>query len=100
MRKLYFGTLAKNLPRIKQTALLPKKGLWSEKFHADASKLVYAVDETRKARLITIITGQMAKSNLLRWSNDYQFEDFKNDLIGHAAVVVFQTTTFCYRPDF
>lgn len=97
MQKLYHCTLAQNLESIRKAGLLPRKGLLAEKFYPDAEKLIYAVDEDRKGRLIAIITGQMARNDLVQWSKSYQFEDFKNDLITHGAVVVFQTTAFCCR---
>jgi hypothetical protein len=97
-RKLYHGTLAQNVQAIREQGLLPRKGSWTESFHENAVDLVYAVDEDRRARIVPAITGQMAKHGLVRWSDDYQFVSFYNDLIAHGAVVVFNAATFCCYP--
>jgi hypothetical protein len=40
------------------------------------------------------------KAGLIRWSSDYCFDDYKNDLIKHGAVVVVKAATFRRYPDF
>lgn len=92
---VYHGTLAQNIQSIRRTGLSPRRGAWTTNFHSDAVELVYAVHENRKGRLIAIITGQIAKSGLVRFSNDYQFDDFRNDLAEHGAIIVVKATTFC-----
>jgi hypothetical protein len=82
MQKLYHGTLTKNLASIRAQGLVPKIGSTTAGYHKNAVDLVYAVDEGRKARLVNIITQQLMNSCLIRWSPDYQFDDFKSDLIG------------------
>jgi hypothetical protein len=98
--KLYHGTLAQNLQSIREQGLLPRRGLWTESFHESAVKLVYAVEEDRKARIIPAIAGQMAKHGLVRWSDDYQFGDFCEDLTKHGAIVAINAISFsCYPPN-
>jgi hypothetical protein len=98
VRKLYHGTLARNIPSIRERGLLPQKGLWTESFHDSAVDLVYAVDEDRRARIVPAITGQIARHGLVQWSDDYEIEHFYNDLVTHGAVVVINAATFCYYP--
>jgi hypothetical protein len=98
MIELYHGTLATNVQQIETVGLLPRKGSWAAKFYPQASELVYAVAENRKGRLIVIIAGQMAKSGLIKWSTEYRFGDFNNDLVRHAAVVVVGQATFRHYP--
>src|ERR1700730_8286573 len=96
MQKLYHGTLARNVPSIRAQGLVPQKGSWTKAFYNDAPDLLYAVDEGRKARLIAIITGQLARSGIVRLLDGYTFDDFENDLSTHGAVVVFSTANFSY----
>ena len=98
MQKLYHGTLARNLPSIRVHGLLPQKGSWTATFYKDAPDLVYAVDEERKGRLLAIITGQLARAGLVNLSDTYTFDDFKNDLAAHGAVIEFAAESFsCYE---
>jgi len=100
MRELYHGTLAQNVPSIIKSGLLLQKGLWTSDFHSDASELVYAVDDSHRGKLITIITGQIAKCGLLRCSDNYLFDDFKADLMQHGAVVIIRAAAIFRRyPD-
>jgi hypothetical protein len=100
MHKLYHGTLAQNIQSIRDKGLLPRNGLWTEVFHKNAVDLVYAVDEgrDRRPRIILAIIGQMAKSGLVQWTDDYQIVDFNNDLTAHGAVVVIKAASFCRYP--
>jgi hypothetical protein len=98
MNELYHGTLAQNIESIRKIGLLPRRGSWTAGFHSNASELVYAVDESRRGRIIVAITGQMAKADLVRWSDDYQINHFNNDLAKHGAVVVIRTATFRSYP--
>jgi hypothetical protein len=91
---LYHGTLAENIQSIRNTGLLPRKGLWTANFHVNAPELVYAVDESRRGRLIAIITGQIAKTGLVRFSDQYDFDHFNNDLARYGAVVVITAAMF------
>jgi hypothetical protein len=100
MQKLYHGTLARNVPSIRERGLVPQKGSWTRAFYNDAPDLLYAVDEGRKARLIAIITGQLARSGIVCLSDGYTFDDFKNDLSNHGAVIIFEAATFAYREPF
>jgi hypothetical protein len=100
MQKLYHGTLARNVPSIRAQGLVPQKGSWTKAFYNDARDLLYAVDEGRKARLIAIITGHLARSGIVCLSDGYTFDDFKNDLSNHGAVVIFTTATFSCREPF
>lgn len=93
-RDLYHGTLARNVPSIRKLGLLPQRGSWTSGFRPEASKLVYAVDDQHRGRLVTYITGQISKSNLVDFFDDYQFDDFKQDLIKLGAIVVIKTTRF------
>jgi hypothetical protein len=96
-RPLYHGTLRRNLPSIGETGLRPDRGVWAQHFHLDAVALVYAVDDQHKSAATLAIAGQMANAGLVKRSEDYSFEDFKNDLIEHGAVVVVKAATFrCY----
>jgi hypothetical protein len=97
MQRLYHGTLARSVPSIRAHGLVPQKGSWTKAFYNDAPDLLYAVDEGRKARLIAIITGQLARSGIVRLSDGYTFDEFKDDLGNHGAVVVFATETFSCR---
>jgi hypothetical protein len=97
VQRLYHCTLAPNLESIRKIGLLPRRGSLAAKFYPDAAELIYAVDEVHKGRLTSILTGQMAGTGLVRWSENYQFGDFKRDLVTHGAVVVFQSTAFCCR---
>jgi len=94
MNELYHGTLARNLPAIRKAGLLAQKGSWTVDFHSEAAELVYAVDESRRGRVIVAITGQMAKSGLVQWSENYQFDHFNADLTKHGAVVVVSAVSF------
>jgi hypothetical protein len=98
MSRLYHGTLARNVQSIRTTGLLPRKGLWTAGFHSDAAELVFAVDENHQHRLILAITGQMAKADLARWTESYQFGHFNDDLIKHGAVVIVGAEKFSPYP--
>jgi hypothetical protein len=99
MQKLYHGTLAQNLPSIREQGLMPQAGSWTAAFYEKAPNLVYAVDEDRKGRLIAIITGQIARAGLVHLPDTYTFENFKHDFAGHGAVIKFTSATFsCYEP--
>ncbi|MGC1299728.1 MAG: hypothetical protein WA869_32280, partial [Alloacidobacterium sp.] len=67
-------------------------------FHPFAAPLVYAVDDEHRSAAILAITGQMAKANLVQRSENYSFDDFKNDLIEHGAIIVVKATTFRGHP--
>ena len=98
MRELYHGTLAQNVPSIKKLGLLPQKGRWASGFRQNAAKLVYAVDSERRGRLVTYITGQIAKCNRVQCSDHYRFDDFKEDLIELGAIVIIKTARFTQYP--
>jgi hypothetical protein len=102
IRKLYHGTLAQNVPSIQKSGLLPQKGGWSGRFHADAVDLVYAIDETegRTKRVALAIIGQMLKVGFVQWTDDYQLENLKADLAEHGAVVVVQSASFISYPPY
>lgn len=100
MDQLYHGTLARNIPSIQKTGLLPQRSVWTAKFHAEATELVYAVDQSRIGRLTVIITGQMASSDLIEYSADYQFGQFVDDLARHGAIVVLRPEKFRCCSDF
>ena len=59
VQTLYHGTLARNLESIRTTGLVPRIGSTTAGYHEKAVDVVYAVDETRKPRLV--------KSSLNRW---------------------------------
>jgi hypothetical protein len=98
MIELYHGTLAINVPSIRKLGLLPQKGNWTSKFRPSASELVYAVDYEHIGRLVVYISGQMAKSNLVQISGNYEFDHFTNDLIQYAALVMIRTQRFSQYP--
>jgi hypothetical protein len=97
-RLLYHGTLRQNLPSIRETGLLPQRGAWTARYHTDATALVFAVDDINRSAAILAIAGQMANAALTRGSENYSFDDFKNDLIEHGAVIVVRATTFGRYP--
>ena len=97
-RFLYHGTLRRNLPSIKDTGLQPQRGEWTARFHPDATALVYAVDDEHRSSAILAVAGQMAKAGLIEGSENYSFDNFKNDLIEHGAVLVVKATTFRRYP--
>ena len=97
-RFLYHGTLRRNVPSIRDTGLRPQRGAWAARFHPDAAALVYAVDDEHRSSAILAIAGQMAKAGLIQESEKYSFDDFKNDLIEHGAVIVVKATTFRRYP--
>jgi hypothetical protein len=79
--------------------LVPQNGSWTTAFYDEAPDLLYAVDEGLKARLIAIITEQLARSGIVCLSDAYTFDDFNNDLSNHGAVIAFATETFsCCEP--
>jgi hypothetical protein len=97
-RLLYHGTLRRNVPSIRDAGLRPQRGAWATRFHPDAAALVYAVDEEHRSSAILAIAGQMAKAGLIQESEDYSFDDFKNNLMEHGAVIVVKATTFSRYP--
>jgi hypothetical protein len=97
-RFLYHGTLRRNLPSIRNNGLQPQRGVWAARFHPDATALVYAVDDEHRSAAILAVGGQMAKAGLIRASENYSFDDFKNDLIEHGAVIIVKATTFRGHP--
>jgi hypothetical protein len=96
-RFLYHGTLLQNLPSIREKGLLPQKGLWTESFHPHAAGLVYAVDDEHSSAAILAIAGHMVGAGLVQHTEKYSFDDFRNDLIGHGAVIRVKATTFRHR---
>jgi hypothetical protein len=99
MDALYHATLARNVPSIEADGLVPQKGPWTSAFHLDAAELVFAVGEDHLGRLPKILVGQMGKAGLVKWSDEYQFAQFKNDLIHHAAIIVLKAVKFDHYPD-
>lgn len=97
-RFLYHGTLRRNIRSIRGIGLWPQRGAWTARFHPDAGALVYAVDDEHRSAAILAIAGQMAKVGLVQASENYSFDDFKNDLIDHGAVIVVKATTFRRHP--
>jgi hypothetical protein len=97
-RFLYHGTLRRNVPSIRATGLQPQRGAWAERFHRDAADLVYAVDDQHPASALLAIVGQMTKACLAHWTENYSFDDFKNDLIEHGAVLVVKASSFRHHP--
>jgi hypothetical protein len=97
-RFLYHGTLRRNVPSIRATGLQPQRGSWAARFHRNAADLVYAVDDQHPASALLAIVGQMTKAGLAQWSENYSFDDFKNHLIEHGAVLVVKATTFRHHP--
>jgi hypothetical protein len=97
-RFLYHGTLRRNLPSIRDNGLQPQRGAWAARFQPNATTLVYAVDDEHRSAAILAIGGQMAKAGLIQVSKSYSFDDFKNDLIEHGAVIVVKATTFRGHP--
>jgi hypothetical protein len=95
---LYHGTLRRNVPSIRDAGLRPQRGAWAARFQPDAAALVYAVDDEHRSSAILAIAGQMAKVGLIQRSENYSFDDFKNDLIEHGAVIVVNATTFRHCP--
>jgi len=95
---LYHGTLRRNVPSIRETGLQPQRGLWAARFHPNAAALVYAVDDEHRSAAILAVAGQMAKAGLVRVSESYLFDDFKNDLIEHGAILVVKACTFRRYP--
>jgi len=98
IQKLYHGTLVVNLPSIRATGLVPRIGSTTAGYHVGAVDLVYAVDEGRKPRLVKILAQQMVSARLIRWSEGYQLNDLRRDLIEHAAVVVVPASNFVLYP--
>jgi hypothetical protein len=68
-------------------------------YHCDPVELVYAVSNPHSWRLIAAMIGQMVGKRLVDITDSYQFEDFRNDLLTHGAVIVFRSSTFIHRPD-
>jgi hypothetical protein len=97
-RFLYHGTLRRNLPSIRDNGLQPRRGAWAARFDPNAIDLVYAVDDEHRSAAIFAIGGQMAKAGLIQASKNYSFDDFKNDLIEHGAVIVVKATSFLGHP--
>jgi hypothetical protein len=97
-RYLYHGTLRRNVPSIRSTGLQPQRGAWAARFHPDAPALVYAVDDETRSAATHAIAGQMAKAGLIQASKNYSFDDFKNDLIEHGAVIAVKAITFRRHP--
>jgi hypothetical protein len=97
-RFLYHGTLRRNVPSIRATGLQPQRGAWAGRFHHDAADLVYAVDDQHPASALLAIVGQMTKAGLAQRSENYSFDDFRNDLIEHGTVLVVKDTTFRHHP--
>jgi hypothetical protein len=95
---LYHGTLRRNLPSIRDTGLRPQRGAWGSRFHAGDCFLVHAVNDEHRGALIVAIAGQMKIARLALQSANYSFDDFKNDLLEHGAVVVVKATTFSHHP--
>ena len=61
--------------------------------------LVYAVDDEHRSAAILAVAGQMAKAGLGADSSEsYLFDDFKNDLIEHGAILVVKACTFRRYP--
>jgi hypothetical protein len=99
MDKLYHGTLARNVPSIRKAGLLPQKGLWTADYHSEAEALVYATSENHRGKLTTIMAGQLAKAGFVHWSEQYEFDHFKNDLISHCAIIIVKVDRFRCYPD-
>jgi hypothetical protein len=97
-RFLYHGTLRRNIPSIRDAGLQPQRGAWSGRFHPDAPPLVYAVDAEHRSAAILAIAGHMAKAGLIEESENYSFNNFKNDLIEHGAIVVVKAQGFYHYP--
>jgi hypothetical protein len=95
---LYHGTLRRSLPSIRKTGLTPQRGAWAARFHPEAPALVYAVDDEHRSSTILAIGGQMARAGLIQRSQNYSFDNFKNDLIEHGAVVVVRASAFRHYP--
>jgi hypothetical protein len=98
MDKLYHGTLAQNLPSIREQGLLPKNGPLTASYHGnDAANLVFAIEENRKGLLVKIMIQQIIKAGLVSVSDVYHFDDFKRDFITHGALVIVNKNLFnCY----
>jgi hypothetical protein len=99
-RRLYHGTLLRNVPSIRDSGLQPQRGSWATRFHPDAAALVYAVDEEHKSRAMLAVGGQVARVGLIQRSENYSFEVFKNDLVQHGAVIVVKAAPFRRYPGF
>jgi hypothetical protein len=97
-RFLYHSTLRRNVTSIRDTGLRPQRGAWAAHFHPDATALVYAVDDEHRSSAVLAVAGQMAKAGLIQGSENYSFDDFKNDLIEHGAVIIVKATTFRRYP--
>jgi hypothetical protein len=89
---LYHGTLRRNLSSIMEKGLLPQKGEWAGSYYKDASDLVYAIGRDRRGLLLPIITAQIARAGLVEWSEDYRFDQYKEDFASHGAIVLVKTT--------
>ena len=79
--------------------MLPHKGLWTTDFHSDADALVYAVSQKHLGKLNAVLTGQMAKAGLVQWSDNYDYTQFRSDLIKHVAIIAVSAEKFCCYPD-
>ncbi len=97
-RFLYHGTLRRNVQSIRDAGLRPQRGVWAAHFHPDAPDLVYAVDDEHRSAAILAVVGQMANAGFVRGTENYSFDDFRNDLIKHGAVIVVKGTTFRHHP--
>ena len=89
---LYHGTLRRNLSSIIEKGLLPQKGEWVGSYYKDAFDLVYATGQDRIGRLLPIITAQIAIAGLVEWSEDYRYEQYKEDFATHGAIVLVRPT--------
>jgi len=94
MRKLYHGTLTRNIEKIREEGLQPRPGSVTTAYYEDAAEIVCAADENHRGCLTRIIIQQMVNARLIRWSSDYALEDFKRDLIEHVTIVVVSADHF------
>jgi hypothetical protein len=88
----YHGTLRRNLSSIREKGLLPQKGAWTGSYYEHANDLVYAIGNDRIGLLLPIITGQIARASLIPWSEDYRFDQYKEDFASHGAIVFIKPT--------
>jgi hypothetical protein len=99
MRKLYHGTLTRNIEEIREHGLQPRSGLLTTAYHEDPAKFVCAADENHKGGLTRILIQKMVNARLIRRAKDYSLERLKQDLLEHVTILVVNADNFTYCTD-
>jgi hypothetical protein len=100
VNRLYHGTLVQNIPSIREQGVLPQNDLWTAEFYSSAPRHVYACRLGAKRTANSRYSQEHGTNALVQWSEDGTFDEFKDDLWIHGAVIVLRTTPFhcCHAP--